>query len=94
MLLQHWSWAHLIVGRPTITCKTDVPDWGRPEPDTCPAYAHMWSYSKTYVGAGHGGTLGINHWRQEIEHLRDDPEYVTWQPYREYVSSYFILNLI
>jgi hypothetical protein len=54
----------------------------------------MWSFPKTYVGAGHGGTLGITHWRQEIEHLRDDPEYITWQPYREYVSSYFILNLI
>ena len=91
MLLQHWSYAHLIVGRLVLANKTDVPEWGKPEPDNCPAFAAKYCYPKIWVGAGHGTSLGITFWRQEIEHLRDDSEFVTWEPYKDYVSLHLFL---
>ena len=67
MLLQYWSYAHLIVGHHLPS--KEVLDWSKPEPDNCPAYGAKYCFKKKWVGLGHFASLGITFFRQELENL-------------------------
>ncbi|KAJ1698402.1 hypothetical protein LUZ63_006914 [Rhynchospora breviuscula] len=75
LLLQLWSYARLLLSRPSIT--KDFDGWGLPSIDLCPPYGRKWTTrhkSKKFTT------------RSGIEYARDvcmkmNPEYVVWRPY-------------
>ncbi|KAJ1687939.1 hypothetical protein LUZ63_019329 [Rhynchospora breviuscula] len=79
ILLQLWSYAHLLVCRPFVTKK--FTDWGLPSADRCPPYGRQWTTrrkSKKIKGP----------YRSDVEYARDvlvkmDHGHVVWRPYDE-----------
>lgn len=77
LLLQHWAWSRLPVGRPIAN---EAPGWGNPDPDRCPAFAKKWHGVHHYEARTHGSTIGIRPVRSELQSL--GAERVDWTPYQ------------
>ncbi|KAJ1701359.1 hypothetical protein LUZ63_001138 [Rhynchospora breviuscula] len=77
LLLQLWSYARLLLSRPSIT--KDFDGWGLPSIDSCPPYGRKWTTrhkSEKFTGPTRSG----------IEYARDvcmkmKPEHVVWRSY-------------
>ena len=95
LLLQHWSWSRLRVGRP-IPNKPE-PKWGNKkddqgddqgddqdddqddDPERWPVYGNRWYGVHCYRDEGHGRTIGIRMVRLQLQSL--DESEVEWTPY-------------
>ena len=78
LLLQHWSWSRLPVGRPIPNA---APQWGKPDIWRCPAYGKKWHGGHNYQNRTHGATVGIRPVRSEIQSLPS--VLVEWTPYEQ-----------
>ena len=85
-LLHHWSWTRFPFGRPSPLVKGWAPDWGKPNGQTCPAYAMRWCSEKSFYRTPHGRPTGVAFFRSQFEQMRPD-EHVCWRPYDEQVEN-------
>lgn len=85
LLLQHWSWSRLPVGRPMPN--KPEPVWGQPQDDQerWPVYGHRWHGIHHYRDEGHGRTVGIRLVRLQLNNL--DESQVQWTPYADLYAS-------
>ncbi|KAJ1696943.1 hypothetical protein LUZ63_005455 [Rhynchospora breviuscula] len=77
LLLQLWSYAKLLLSRPSIT--KDFDGWGLPSIDSCPPYGRKWTTrhkSKKFTGPTRSG---IEYAREVCMKMK--PEHVVWRPY-------------
>ncbi|KAJ1685379.1 hypothetical protein LUZ63_016769 [Rhynchospora breviuscula] len=77
LLLQLWSYARLLLSRPTITKNFD--GWGLPNIDSCPPYERNWTTrekSKKMIGPTRSGLDYARDVRMKMRH-----EHVMWRPY-------------
>ena len=85
LLLQHWSWSRLPVGRPI---PNEAPDWGEPDVFHCPAYAKKWYGFHHYQDRTHGATVGIRTVRSELQSLPEP--LVEWTPYDQLYEEFLL----
>ena len=85
VLLQQWSWTRLPVCRPLPRVKGWSPDWGVPDPLTCPAYGAKWCSLHTFLDTPHGGTAGPGYVRGQIQSLKDHD--IDWEPYLDLIKE-------
>ena len=85
LLLQHWSWAHLLVNRPVIPFPH--PRWEEPDLDRCPVYGAIWGRDHDHEEKG----KGISYVRGQLQMLRDAN--IDWFPYRAWYQRRWLSRL-
>lgn len=78
VLLQHWAWTRLPMGRPRPLNGWE-PSWGLPDHESCPAFGTKWCCRHDYKNAHH--RAGVSYFRSQIQNLMEGM--VDWMPYKE-----------
>ncbi|KAJ4775618.1 Serine/threonine-protein phosphatase 7 long form-like protein [Rhynchospora pubera] len=77
LLLQLWSYARLLLSRPTIT--KDFEGWGLPDIDSCPPYGRKWTTRQRSKKVTGPTRSGVDYGRDVCMKMKS--EHVVWRPY-------------